>query len=863
VARTRRRGPAPLLSLLLLPPLFAGCRSPTARAAPPEVEYAGCREVLAPAMRCLLRSKRGLRLWVRAEGERRYEVRVDGRRVAATTATVGEGQRFTLTVPLGAKKVDLSSSDAGGRALWSLELAEPAADATTSASDVPPGAQRRAGEHDVVAEIEAAADFLYPRIVERDLVAARTTLAQMRLPAKAPAESRYLVAYYRGLVAEQEGDYRTALAGIDAAVEIARRVAPERLLWIAEHERALLLRGIGRSREASETFARLRQTSFAKDPCEEGQLLNNQAWSALLAREAGEDVPDPTSLLQESLARRQSCAVANPEYRVDATMNLALAHLQQGRLAQAERLLAAAHQLEPQPTLPHLLWSLDLEGRIALADRRPGVARERFDELGKLAAETGSPHGRLRAAIGQARSLRALGDATAAVAMLQRAETALDEQSLLVPVHEGRETFLAARRSLVSLHVELLLDAERTAEALAVARHARSRVLRQLAHGDSLANLPAPARARRAELLTSYARRRSALEERAAADWKLPADRRAYERAARQAEAESVQNLLDAAFAELGRAALRPGGVLPPPGEGELLLVYHPLDGRHWVGFAADRRATTVQRFELPPGPLPPADELARRLLAPFGDRIAAAKRLRVVTSGELAGIDFQTLPLRGEPLLAHAPVVYGLDLPAEPRGGSVGGHRALLVADPRGDLPGARDEGRMVEQALATAPQRWRVEALTAESAGVAAVRQGLVDADLLHYAGHGSYSGLGGWDSSLLLADATRLTLGDLLALPRVPSWVVLAGCDTGRSEASSVASLGLAHAFLLAGARAVVASTRATYDREMPRFFTDLYREWDGSQDLAVALQRAQLDWRRRDAAADWASFRLFVP
>jgi cellulose synthase operon protein C len=97
-------------------------------------------------------------------------------------------------------------------------------------------------------------------------------------------------------------------------------------------------------------------------------------------------------------------------------------------------------------------------------------------------------------------------------------------------------------------------------------------------------------------------------------------------------------------------------------------------------------------------------------------------------------------------------------------------------------------------------------------------------------------------------------------------VPAWVVLSACEGGRSSIETpVESVGLAHAFLLAGSRAVVASTRDADDREMPRFFSDLYQQWgrEPDSDLAEALQRAQLDWRKRKPGADWEGFRLFEP
>jgi CHAT domain-containing protein len=100
--------------------------------------------------------------------------------------------------------------------------------------------------------------------------------------------------------------------------------------------------------------------------------------------------------------------------------------------------------------------------------------------------------------------------------------------------------------------------------------------------------------------------------------------------------------------------------------------------------------------------------------------------------------------------------------------------------------------------------------------------------------------------------------------MSLERAPAWVVLSACDTGKSSAKTpVEGLGLAHAFLLAGSQAVVASTRPAEDLTVPAFFTELYRRWGRDPDLATAVQRSQLAWRKQSPDADWASFRLFEP
>lgn len=814
---------------------------------PLDVEYAGCRAVLLPGSVCVLGSKRGLRLWVGAPAEARIEIRIGGERIDATGEPVQDGRRFVLEIPPGSERVEVLAETESGKASWFLPLAEP----------------DREISNNLLGKVQEKMLLVHHDILARRLVAVRKTLNGLGLPPKAPAESRCLVSYYRSLLTEREGDYRSALAEVQKATEIAERAGLERYQGIADEQLALLLRGVGRSREAAQLFDRLRR--YPRMPCEEGDLLNNQAWSMLMAREAGENVGDPTGLLEKALEIYGTCEEVTPEMRANILINLALAHLQEDRPAPAKDLLARAHEIEPHAAVPLLLWQLDLEARIALREDRPEEALHRFGDLEDLALTTGSADGRLRAALGEAQAQEALGNRTAALEALLGAEALLDEQSLQIPLHEGRETFMATRQAVVSLHVELLLEQGRPAEALAVARHGRSRMLRQLERGDRLANLTPDQRARWESLWSDYLEKRAALEERARNEWRLPEDQLRQERAVTKVEAKAAKRLLDRAFLLLEAPGDPSGKEPPPPRPGELILAYHPLP-RGWAGFAADGKTITVHRFELPADlSRSRYEELAWQLLLPFRASIEKARRIRVLPSGPLQNIDFHELPFDGEVLLARCPVVYGLDLPVstEPEQQARSRH-ALLVADPRDDLPGARAEIRTVGRILRSGSQPWITEELQGTKASTEAVWRGFSGTDLLHYAGHGVFSGFGGWESGLLLAQETRLTLGDILALDQVPAWVVLSGCDTGRSSAATpVESLGLAHAFLLAGSRAVIASTRPAEDREVPAFFTDLYRQWGREQDLAVALQRAQLSWRQRNPKADWQGFRLFVP
>jgi CHAT domain-containing protein len=227
-----------------------------------------------------------------------------------------------------------------------------------------------------------------------------------------------------------------------------------------------------------------------------------------------------------------------------------------------------------------------------------------------------------------------------------------------------------------------------------------------------------------------------------------------------------------------------------------------------------------------------------------------------------LQAVDFHALPLFGEPLLAHHLVVYSLDLPARPSVPLPDRPVALLVADPEGNLPAAGREAAVVSTAIGSWGKGWTLKRLDGPQATAGAMRRALLAADLFHFAGHGNYAGFAGWDSALQLAGGLPLTLSDLMALRRVPSWVVLSACDGGRASVQAPGEgIGLAQVFLLAGSRAVIATTRLVDDRMARDLIVELYRGWQPGEDLPRQLQRAQLACRRQSPAADWASFRLF--
>jgi CHAT domain-containing protein len=287
----------------------------------------------------------------------------------------------------------------------------------------------------------------------------------------------------------------------------------------------------------------------------------------------------------------------------------------------------------------------------------------------------------------------------------------------------------------------------------------------------------------------------------------------------------------------------------------EVTLLYHPLPVG-WVGFADNGEELTVHEIATPL-PEDPA-ELADRLLTPFEESLARAQRLRVLAYGTLGEVDFHALPWRGDVLLAAMPVVYGLDLPLAPQGTVEGldRRRALILADPTGTLLQAPREARRVSDLLKS--RGWELH--PSATAEVSALQAALLEVDLFHFAGHADFAGRGGWDSQLELAAGSRLTPGAILLSRQVPRTVVLSTCEGSRASSQGVAGLGLAAAFLLAGATEVVGASRPVDDHVTARLMEAFYRDLGEGFPVAEALRRAQLALQDEVETTVWASFRV---
>jgi CHAT domain-containing protein len=167
-----------------------------------------------------------------------------------------------------------------------------------------------------------------------------------------------------------------------------------------------------------------------------------------------------------------------------------------------------------------------------------------------------------------------------------------------------------------------------------------------------------------------------------------------------------------------------------------------------------------------------------------------------------------------------------------------------VVVAGPR--LDGALAEA----DAVARLYPGSRV--LVGDDATAAHVQEAMDGAALVHLAAHGTVRSDNPLFSSLSLADGP-FTVYDLERLRRAPHHVVLAACDTGRSEVvAGDEILGFTAALMAGGTGTVVASVGPVADAPTVSLMAAYHRELVAGSAPAEALARAQAAMRSRAPA-----------
>jgi tetratricopeptide (TPR) repeat protein len=670
---------------------------------------------------------------------------------------------------------------------------------------------------------------------------------------KQEPESYAVAPYYMGRLFLDTGHIREAVEAFSSSAEAARKIGFHAQWQASQQMLAETWSTAGRHEEASGVFESLvQEPALLKNPCVHADALTNQAWHKLLWKEAGFLNPSLThvhSVLEKAIALYET-SCADHEKWANAYTNKALAYVQEQHFQHALKWLEKARETSQQPVWRMKIWWMDIEARVALYNKSFSYALELYQTMALFAEKLQLKDVAWRSYVGKGAVFMRMHRDAQAVEMFTQAEKVLDAHSFQLPSHEGRGHFLSDRSLSAQGKIKALLRLGFVEKALLVARKARVRSLRGRVSYDVLT----PAQSKVLEhTLYTYQKGRAALEKEVANDWQWSEQQWSAVQVQRRKQAETLEDMLEKTY-----AALSPEGgqktVFVTPEPQSCWVLYFAMDALNHIGFAWNAHHVWTHAFS----------DLKKPLLNPFSECLEKAQKVHFLTHGQTHRIDFHALLWKdNQPLLKNKTVVYGMDIaPSKIKKIPFKDAHVHVVSDPSGDLPHAREEGMRVYGVLKNILGHEHVKQHAGAEADYGTVLKAVSHADVLHFAGHGMFDGLEGYSSALRVAQGASVRVGDVLALKNVPAYVVLSGCETGKTDLQVwTQTMGLAQAFVLAGSHAVVASVKPVQDVVAARMMVLMYQTMLRTQswDLAEALREVQTTMPDQEV---W-KFRTIVP
>lgn len=655
--------------------------------------------------------------------------------------------------------------------------------------------------------------------------------------------------YYRAALAMRTGDLRTAQAATRFVRRAAARVERAKTDWAAALLEGQIEGQQGRYAEQREVLEALRNHEVTRrHPCNLAVILRGLTWAAVLEGSLTGNLPASGLETAREVLGIYEGSCPDKDQAGNSAINLGLLEVLGGEVAAADRALEKAKALGAESALDRRLWLRELEARIALAKGDHARALDRYEALAEESAAA-SPAATWRALVGKAGALSAAGSQEEALAAYRAAASILRTESLAVALDGSRSHFLASRRQATHAELELLRSMGRDKEVMEVARDARAQSHDVLATAARLQALTPAERTQWASLIEGYRNTTRSLEQALDASWGAAIDRGPRDASVRESLLTARREALDHALTLVAPPPRSRAAAVSPD---EVLLLYEELTNEVVLGCAETQAKVRCLHLNPRPGERD-SGALGQTFLDPFSEELSRAKRVRLLVDGPLFAADLHAARWREQPLAVSHLVRYSVDGGGATTAGAT--NRALVVADPRGDLPEARTEGRWVRQRLQS---QGPAELL----AGPEATRSGLLAAlarvSHLHFAGHSVADPAGGLESALLLAEQQALTAGELLTLPQVPKTIVLSSCEGTGHGATALPQVGLAEAFALAGAESIVGPSRPVADRLARAFVEALYEAPPGA--FESAYQAAIRRLSAQQPPQDWQAFRM---
>jgi CHAT domain-containing protein/tetratricopeptide (TPR) repeat protein len=589
-----------------------------------------------------------------------------------------------------------------------------------------------------------------------------------------------------------------------------------------------------------------------------------------------------------------------PLYRLITLVDQGLLELEDSRISSAEEALTRARQLADASDygLQGVQARVGLSG-VALARGERATALRWADEAVRIADSLGSPEVMIDALAARARAREAAGRQDAADAFLAGIEL-LESWRGRLALGDLAIGVADPRWDIYEGAIRVLMRRGAEADAFAVAERGRARfLLNVIAERDA----SRPASSRAVEL---GRRLRQRSDEHASTQ--DATDRRLLAREI-AALTDSLASLTRSDSAGDPRAAVQH----PAPATLDEITAHLAAPGRSLLAFFWGDSAVygwSLSHQGLRGARLGPADELAARvafLVSAMStstpvEWTAAAQQLYqsllaplapleetvvVVPDGPLARLPLEALtppgesPLGATHLITYAPSasvslalrraaqparrdrgVLAVGNPAVGRGGAPPGPATVALRGPALDpLPFAEEEARAIYQLFPAegstllVGRRATLERWYAQEPG---------RYRYLHFAAHAIVDDRRP-DHTMVALAGGDLTLRDIRQASLSAELVTLSACETALGHAvRGEGVIGLPHAFLSAGARAVLVTLWRVRDQAAADFMRELYAEIAGGAAPAAALRTVRRRWigseGPRSAPVSWASWIL---
>jgi tetratricopeptide (TPR) repeat protein len=534
------------------------------------------------------------------------------------------------------------------------------------------------------------------------------------------------------------------------------------------------------------------------------------------------------------LERAQRLA-ADAGRQADAALwldNLAIARIALGQWDDAERLDAQSTALKARAGDTTLVYNALTRARITAGRGQADRAIAAFETTLRQAA--GSPYVQWQAHAGLAQALIATGQRARGLAEFDRALQLIDLARTDLQRVEHRFAFLARLIGFHQSYVEALVRMGDDARALEVSDLSRARVLAERT-GEGVASRPSAA---------VFRRRAAASGVTLVTYWVAPV--RSY------------------AWVVTGSAIRRVE--LPAAGQIDALVARY----RQFIERSiADPLAVSSG----------PGDALAAAVLDPVRALVPRGSRVILVPDGSLHGINFETLPV-------GAPRHYWID------DVTIAIAPSLTVASravrtPRRPASSILVMGDAIDPSAGQPPLRFAAAEIADVSRGFALGRAAILrGADavpaayaqshpdrfpMIHFAAHATANAASPLDSAIELSRGpdgqSKLYAREIAATPLAADLVTISACrGVGDRAYGGEGPVGLAWAFLRAGARRVVAGLWDVDDQVSASLMADFYGGMASGLDPAAALRAAKLALIARGGSTAkpfyWAPLQVFT-